>query len=146
MIISKRTKGEGMPQGRSWGCDIVAFIIIFSFSAHFLPTEAFAKVRVNKKGEMTMDLSGVQPYPHQWVETNRKSGVSVFGQVYRARPNLVVFEMTAYPEARTEIKSVKIKTADGKIYEGKIRRLPLNFMPQARKNYQSPPPPTEVRT
>ena len=78
-----------------------------------------------------------QPFPHHGFETKRVSKVSVLGQAYRVSDDLAVLEMFAFPEGETEIQRVTLKTADGKTYPGRIQKMPLNFMPQKRQNYQS---------
>ena len=110
---------------------------VFLLSVFLLPLSLEAREK-NPRPEFTNDLTGVQPYPHQWIEAKGKKGVSLMGQAYRPRPDLFVMELNSFPDAQTEIKSVKLKTSDGKVYEGKIRRLPASFMPTARKNYQNP--------
>ncbi len=110
-------------------------ILLFSFLFVPLPLEARKK---DSGPEYTRDLTGAQPYVHQWIDAKGKKGVSVFGQSYRPRPDLFVMELNSFPEDGTEIKNVRLKTADGKVIEGKIRKLPFNFMPTARRNYQNP--------
>jgi hypothetical protein len=110
---------------------------LFLFFLTLLPISLEARKK-NPEPEFTSDLTGVQPYPHQWIESNGKKGVSLIGQAYRPRRDLFVMELNAFPDGQTEIKSVTLKTPDGKVVEGKIRRLPASFMPTARKNYQNP--------
>lgn len=105
-------------------------------------------VHAKKEKKHTTALSaplGAQPYPHQWFETKTKKGASVFGQAYRPRSDLVVLEMLPQSSRgeQIEIKSVRIKTASGKVYEGQIRRLPFGFMPTARQNYTQPEGPSQ---
>ena len=109
---------------------------IFILFLFLLPFSLEAK-KNKDQDQLTIDPSGNQPYFHQWFETNSKKKMSVMGQLYRPREDMVVMELFPYPEGEAEIKSVKIRTADGKVVEGKIRRLPWNFMPIARKNYQN---------
>lgn len=102
-----------------------------------------APLEAKKEKKPTVQLyapTPLQPYPHQWIETKTKKGVSVVGQAYRARKDLVVLEMVPLSDSGkpVEIKSIRIRTASGKVYEGKIRRLPSGFMPIARQNYQHP--------
>ncbi len=111
----------------------LVFFSIFFFTP-FRPLEA----RKNKSPEFTVDLTGSQPYVHQWVEAEGKKKVSVMGQAYRPRPDLFVMELNAFPDGQTEIKSVKLKDVNGKIYEGHLRRLPREFMPTARSHFQNP--------
>ncbi len=106
-------------------------LFIFLFSAQ--PAEAKKK----SGPEFTQDLSGAQPYPHQWIDASGKKGISMMGQAYRPRPDLYVMELNSFPDGQTEIKSVKLTTADGKVIEGKIRRVPAGFMPTARRNFQN---------
>ena len=118
------------------------YLILFLlslFSLFFSPFSLEAKKNKDQQ-QLTIDPSGNQPYFHQWLETNTKTKMSVLGQIYRPREDVVVMELFPYPEGEAEIKSVKIRTADGKVVEGKIRRLPFNYMPTARKNYQSQTP------
>ena len=110
---------------------------LFLFSFLLLSFSSFAHAK-NSESELTRDFSGVQPYTHQWIEAKGKKEITVVGQTYRPRPDLFVMELNAFPDGQTEIKSVKLKGADGKIYEGAIRKLPFSFMPTARHNYQNP--------
>ena len=84
-----------------------------------LPFSLEAKKNKDQE-QLTIDPSGNQPYFHQWFETNSKKKMSVLGQIYRPREDVVVMELFPYPEAETEIKSVKIRTADGKVVEGNL--------------------------
>ncbi len=115
---------------------IYAVLILLSF---FLLFPANAEAKKKKGPEFTEDLLGNQPYPHQWIEARGKKGVSLIGQSYRPRPDLFVMELNSFPDGETEIKSVKLRTKDGKVIEGKIRRVPASFMPTARRNFQSAP-------
>ncbi|HTL46960.1 MAG TPA: hypothetical protein VL688_02730 [Verrucomicrobiae bacterium] len=112
---------------------VLLFLLLFSFFFH--PS---AEARKKDGPQITQDLTGVQPYPHQWIEAKGKKEVSLIGQAYRPRPDLFVMELNSFPDGETEIKSVKLKTADGKVIEGRIRRLPFNFMPTARQHYANP--------
>ena len=94
---------------------------------------------------MTVVLNGSQPYAHQYYETQDKNKVTVFGQIYRPRPDLAVMEILTDNGQPLDVVSVRIKTKDGKTVAGQVRRLPFDFMPTARKNYQPPESPSEVR-
>ena len=116
-----------------------------------------AQPRADKKNNIKLQKPNQeQPYPYQEFKTKTKKSIQVVGQAYRPQKKLVVLEMIprlqksmtedAYNyrfgppvqkrQENLEIQAVRIKTPDGKVYEGKIRRLPSDFMPTARKNYQ----------
>ena len=95
--------------------------------------------------EMTVILDSPQPYPHQYYES-KKNKVTVFGQIYRPRPDLAVVEILTDNGEPLDVTAIKIKTKDGQVTEGKVRRLPFDFMATARKNYQTPENSSEVHS
>lgn len=131
---------------------IASFLLLL----FFLSFPAYAKKEDKEVRAALKAPTGAQPYPHQWFESKTKKGTSIYGQIYRPREDLVVLEMIpewqksqpqsapkmgSAPDPGTKeapvIKAVRLKTASGKIYEAKIRRLPAWFMAEARQNYQS---------
>lgn len=119
------------------------FLFTFLFcllSFYLIPHTLEAKKKEDKPTAKLFAPAPNQPYVHQWFETKTKKGTSVVGQAYRPRKDLVVLEMAPLSEKGepVEIQSVRLITQGGKVYEGKIRRLPSGFMPTARQNYQNP--------
>ncbi|OGW82919.1 MAG: hypothetical protein A2Z83_02905 [Omnitrophica bacterium GWA2_52_8] len=129
---------------------LLFFLLLLSFPAYAKKEDEGSRATLHAPTD-------VQPYPHQIFESQTQKGTTIHGQVYRPRENLVVLEMM--PEwkkshkpkptksARKQpgeaqeapvIKSVRLKTESGKVYETEIRRVPSWFMPTARQNYQTP--------
>lgn len=146
--LRKTLSGSILIVMKSW-IPLLALLLFISFPAYAKKEDKGVRTALKAP-------TGAQPYPHQWFESKTQKGTSVYGQVYRPREDLVVLEMIpewekkpskpaakmgSQPEAAKEapvIKAVRLKTASGKIYEAKIRRVPSWFMPEARQNYQSP--------
>lgn len=119
-------------------CLFTFLFCLLSFS--LFPHTLEAKKKDDQTTAQLFSPTPNQPYVHQWVETKTKKGMSVVGQAYRPRKDLVVLEMAPLSEKEepVEIESVRLVTPSGKVYQGQIRRLPSGFMPTARQNYQNP--------
>jgi len=153
MAIQNRTK-----KFREFS-SIPSFTFLLLFFLLFISTSVEAKKDGKKLEKQLQAPQDGQPYVHQWFETKTKDRTGVFGQVYRPRKDLVVLEMIPNVEeeslfgggrkgservglgsgetSKPEVTAVRIKTKDGKVYEAQMRKVPMWFMPAARKNFQS---------